>query len=298
MLDRKTTAGACFGQPRELLFRCAPGDDQILQPVRVSRLDQQSGFDHGDGIRLGALDGGKFTVLSREDQRMHDGIQARQALGIGKHDAAQLGAVHTAIGLENAAAKFADNIIIRWCAGLETAHENGHDLGRIASVASFFVSRVDAAVDKLLPVGDSLRGSIANAQVAAAYQLYLRWMASDRVVALLAQGAQVQRPLWASTSPKNPSYNDLLYVDSIVADETVNTMPDATLDAALDHGNFAESLLATPASIAQTAAILDRLPRDISLDQVTDQLERDGVDSFASSYEELLTIISSKLTGQ
>jgi transaldolase len=191
-----------------------------------------------------------------------------------------------------------DEVLQAWCAGLETAHENGHDLGRIASVASFFVSRVDAAVDKLLPVGDSLRGSIANAQVAAAYQLYLRWMASDRVVALLAQGAQVQRPLWASTSPKNPSYNDLLYVDSIVADETVNTMPDATLDAALDHGNFAESLLATPASIAQTAAILDRLPRDISLDQVTDQLERDGVDSFASSYEELLTIISSKLTGQ
>jgi len=191
-----------------------------------------------------------------------------------------------------------DEVLQAWCAGLEAAHQNGHDLGRIASVASFFVSRVDAAVDKLLPAGDSLRGTIANAQVAAAYQLYRRWMASDRVVALLAQGAQVQRPLWASTSPKNPSYNDLLYINSIVADETVNTMPDATMDAALDHGNFGESLLATPASIAATAAILDRLPRDISLDQVTDQLERDGVDSFASSYEELLTIISSKLTGQ
>ena len=191
-----------------------------------------------------------------------------------------------------------DEVLAAWCAGLELARANGHDLGRIASVASFFVSRVDAAVDKLLPEGDLLRGHIANAQAAAAYELYLRWMASNRVVALLDAGAQVQRPLWASTSPKNPAYDALLYVDSLVADETVNTMPDATLDAALSHGNFDHSLLATPASLAATAALLDRLPASISLAQVTEQLEREGVDSFVNAYEELLSIVASKLTGK
>jgi transaldolase len=191
-----------------------------------------------------------------------------------------------------------DQVLEAWCAGLEAAHRSGREIGAIASVASFFVSRVDAAVDKLLEEGDVLRGHVANAQVAAAYEIYLRWMAEDRVVRLLDAGAQVQRPLWASTSPKNPSYDDLLYVNSIVADETVNTMPDATLDAALDHGSFETSLLATPGSLSATAALLELLPAGISLARVTEQLERDGVDSFVDSYEELLRIVSSKLTGR
>jgi transaldolase len=189
-----------------------------------------------------------------------------------------------------------DEVLAAWCAGLEAAHAAGRDISGIASVASFFVSRVDAAVDKLLAEGDVLRGHIANAQIAAAFELYLRWMAEERVVTLLDSGAQVQRPLWASTSPKNPSYDDLLYVNSIVANETVNTMPDATLGAALDHGRFETSLLATPASLSTTAALLELLPAAVSLPEVTEQLEREGVDSFVSSYEELLAIVSSKLT--
>jgi len=189
-----------------------------------------------------------------------------------------------------------DEVLAAWCAGLELARDNGHDLGRIASVASFFVSRVDAAVDKLLAPEDPLRGRVANAQVAAAYEIYLRWMASDRVQTLLDGGAQAQRPLWASTSPKDPSYDPLLYVDSIVADETVNTMPDATLDAAMAHGDFSHSLLATPVSLADTASLLATLPASVSLDEVTEQLERDGVDAFVNSYEELLGIVASKLS--
>ncbi len=188
-----------------------------------------------------------------------------------------------------------DEALQAWCAGLEAAHEAGRDLAGIASVASFFVSRVDAAIDKLLDEDDVLRGHIANAQVAAAYETYLRWMVDPRVARLLQSGAQVQRPLWASTSPKNPEYDDLLYVNSIVADETVNTMPDATLEAALDHGHFERSLLATPGSLGATAALLDLLPTSISLSKVTEQLEREGVESFVNSYEELLTIVSSKL---
>jgi len=189
-----------------------------------------------------------------------------------------------------------DEVLGAWCAGLESALEQGRDLSSIASVASFFVSRVDAAVDKLLPEGDALRGHVANAQVAAAYALYQRWMLSDRVLALLARHAQVQRPLWASTSPKNLSYDPLLYVNNIVAAETVNTMPDATLEATLEHGDFSWSLLATPATVASSAAVLNELPDSISLAQVTEQLERDGVDSFVASYEEVLAIVASKLS--
>ena len=191
-----------------------------------------------------------------------------------------------------------DEVLGAWSAGLELAHANGHDLGAIASVASFFVSRVDAAMDKLLPVDDELRGRVANAQVASAYEIYLGWMASDRVRELLAAGAQVQRPLWASTSPKDPSYDALLYVDSLVADETVNTMPDATLDAAMARGDFAKSLLASPVTRSQTASLLELLPESCSLADVTARLEREGVDAFVNSYEELLAIVASKLAGR
>jgi transaldolase len=189
-----------------------------------------------------------------------------------------------------------DAVLAAWSAGLEAALANGRDISNIASVASFFVSRVDAAVDKLLAEDDPHRGHVANAQVAGAYELYRHWMSTPAVTALLDAGAQVQRPLWASTSPKNPTYSDLIYVDSIVADETVNTMPDATLEAAQDHGDFATSLLATPESIESTAALLDQLPASVSLAQVTEQLEREGVDSFVKSYDELLEIVASKLS--
>jgi transaldolase len=191
-----------------------------------------------------------------------------------------------------------DEVLAAWCAGLELARSKGHDLSRSASVASFFVSRVDAAVDQLLPVGDALRGRVANAQVAGAYEIYLRWMREERVVTLLDARAQVQRPLWASTSPKNSLYDDLLYVDSLVADETVNTMPDATMNAALDHGDFSKSLLAGAVSLEAAALLLGQLPQGISLSSVTDLLEQEGVNSFVSAYEELLRIISSKLTAK
>ena len=135
-----------------------------------------------------------------------------------------------------------DEVITAWTQGLQDAYDAGLDLGGIASVASFFVSRVDVAVDELLPEGDPRRGTTANAQVAAAYERYRARMRGDDVTSLLAKGAQVQRPLWASTSTKNPTYDDLLYVDTIVADETVNTMPDATLADTLDHANFAASV--------------------------------------------------------
>ena len=169
------------------------------------------------------------------------------------------------------------------------------DVSAIGSVASFFVSRVDVAVDALLPEGDPRRGTTANAQVAGAYQLFRRRMASERAVTLFDAGAQVQRPLWASTSTKNPAYFDLLYVDTIVGDETVNTMPDATLAATLDHGNFAASELRSDESIEAAAALLEQLPDNVSLAAVTEKLEIDGVTAFVTSYEELLATVKGKI---
>ncbi len=190
-----------------------------------------------------------------------------------------------------------DEVITAWTQGLSDAYDAGHDLGELASVASFFVSRVDGAVDALLPEGDVRRGTTANAQVAGAYVLYQHRMAGQDVKTLLGQGAQVQRPLWASTSTKNPSYDDLLYVDRLVANETVNTMPDATLAAVLDHANFSSSYLLSDETCSKTAELLTKLPSDVSLDAVTAQLEVDGVDSFAKSYEELLATVASKMHG-
>jgi len=186
-------------------------------------------------------------------------------------------------------------VIDAWLSGLEIAAANGHDVAALSSVASFFVSRVDTAIDPMLPDGDPRRGTAAVAQAARAYQLYRDRMAGERCSALLAAGAQVQRPLWASTSVKNPAYRELLYVESLVADETVDTMPDATMAAARDHGSFSDSPLLDPASTSAEAARLDDLPSQVSLADVTARLESEGVASFSAAYEDLLMTLSSKL---
>lgn len=188
-----------------------------------------------------------------------------------------------------------DEVITAWSQGLSDAHDAGHDLGAIASVASFFVSRVDVAVDALLSEGDPRRGTTANAQAAAAYQLYCERVLGEGVGDLLRRGAQVQRPLWASTSTKNPAYDDLLYVNRLVGDETVNTMPDATLQAALDHPDFSLSYLRDRDTCAKEAARVNGLAPDVSLAAVTEQLEVEGVAAFATSYKELLATVEAKM---
>ena len=185
-------------------------------------------------------------------------------------------------------------VLDAWVAGLAAARAAGRDLSAIASVASFFVSRVDVAVDPLLPEGDDRRGTVANAQAAAAFGLYHARVGRGDVAGLLADGAQVQRPLWASTSTKNPAYDDLLYVNRLVAAETVNTMPDATVDSYLDHGDPAASLLEDPARRERAAHVLDTLAPAVDLDAVTARLEDEGVAAFAASYRELLATLEAK----
>ena len=187
--------------------------------------------------------------------------------------------------------RYAD-VISAWAEGLIKAAEAGYDLRAIASVASFFVSRVDSAVDALLAPDDPRRGHVANAQVALAYETFLRLSAQVSVTALLAAGAQIQRPLWASTSTKNPHYDELLYVEALVAPETVNTMPDATLAAAQAHGQFADSMLANERERHSALRLLDDLAPEVDLGALTARLEREGVAALVSSYDEVLATVA------
>ncbi|MCV7196674.1 transaldolase [Mycobacterium angelicum] len=180
-----------------------------------------------------------------------------------------------------------------YLAGLEKAREAGHDLSKIHSVASFFVSRVDTEVDKRLERNASqealaLRGQagVANARLAyAAYQEVFE--GGDRYQALKADGARVQRPLWASTGVKNPDYSDTLYVTELVAPHTVNTMPEKTIDAVADHGVVTGDTVSGTGSDAQQ--VFDKLEAvGVDLRDVFIVLENEGVEKFEASWNELL----------
>ena len=181
-----------------------------------------------------------------------------------------------------------------YIAGLEElANDPAADLSRVASVASFFISRVDTEVDNRL--GDSshdLCGTAAIAQGRLAYTNFLKSFSGPRWEALAARGARVQRPLWASTGTKNPAYSDVLYVDQLIGAHTVNTVPEATLDAFLDHGSSARTV---DPDLAETSAVLDRLSEaNIDLDDVAEKLEREGLASFAASFDEVIAALVEK----
>jgi transaldolase len=188
-------------------------------------------------------------------------------------------------------------VIEAYISGLEAYAGAGGDVSRVRSVASFFVSRVDTEVDRRLERSavanlDSLRGKAAVAQAKVAYELFQQRFAGARWEALAAKGAQPQRPLWASTSTKNPAYSDLLYVDSLIGPHTVNTMPDATVDAFMDHGTVARTV---DQDVDQAHAALDALGQaGVDMADVARQLEEEGVASFSKSYDELLQALEDK----
>jgi len=179
--------------------------------------------------------------------------------------------------------------------GLEQLAEAGGDLSPVASVASFFVSRVDTETDKRLDeIGghDDLKGKLAVANAKLAYQRYKEIFSGPRWDALAAQGATPQRCLWASTSTKNPDYSDVLYVDELIGPETVNTMPEETIQAFQDHGEVALTL---EQGIDEAEALFDRLAEvGIDYDDVTRVLEEEGVQKFSDSFSELLDGITAK----
>lgn len=186
-----------------------------------------------------------------------------------------------------------------WLSGLELAQQNGHDISKLHSVASFFVSRVDTEIDKRLekigtPEALELRGKAAVANARLAYEAHLEVLKSARWVSLKAAGAHPQRPLWASTGTKNPDYPDTLYVDELVAPGTVNTMPEKTLWAVADHSVIKPDTI-TPNIPAAHETMVALKAVGVDYDDVVEVLEREGVEKFSTSWQELLTQVQSAL---
>ncbi|MGA0218236.1 MAG: transaldolase family protein, partial [Ilumatobacteraceae bacterium] len=167
------------------------------------------------------------------------------------------------------------------------------DLSRVASVASFFISRVDSEVDKRLGSPDhELCGTAAIAQGRLAYNNFLETFSGPRWDALAARGARVQRPLWASTGTKNPAYSDVLYVDELIGPDTVNTVPEATLDAYLDHGVVNRTVDTDHEATVRALSALSQA--GIDLGDVSEQLEREGLASFEASFDEVIAALRDK----
>ena len=199
-----------------------------------------------------------------------------------------------------------DRVIEAYIAGLEDRLAAGQPIDTMASVASFFVSRVDTEIDKRLNAMAekasgggterehllSLRGKAAIANAKLAYRLFSERFSGERWDRLAAKGAMVQRPLWASTSTKNPAYRDVLYVEQLIGPQTVNTLPPATIDAFRDHGIVARTVDMDVAGAAADLAALEAV--GISIDQVTQQLLTEGVASFQRSFDTLLAGLSRK----
>jgi transaldolase len=191
-------------------------------------------------------------------------------------------------------------VIDAFMAGLEQAAANGHDIAAIGSVASFFVSRVDTEVDKRLdkiatPEAAALRGKAAIANARLAYELYEQKLATPRWAALKAKGAKVQRPLWASTSTKDPAYPDTMYVVDLVVEDTVNTMPEATLHAMAEHGVLqGDTVHGTYEASRKVFADLEKL--GIGYDDVVRVLEEEGVSKFSASWNEMAETVRNELS--
>jgi len=185
-----------------------------------------------------------------------------------------------------------EQVIDAFIAGIDEAIKRGNDSSQIHSVASFFISRIDTAVDlelKRVNTADSiaLLGQTAIANAVLAYELFLSKSASAKWTLLRESGAQMQRPLWASTGVKDPAYDDTRYVMELIAPHTVNTMPQSTLDAVIDHGKFRGNTI-TPA-IEKSHIVMAQLRKiGVSLDSITDTLEIDGVAAFSKAWQTLL----------
>ncbi|WP_049822929.1 transaldolase [Thermobaculum terrenum] len=198
-----------------------------------------------------------------------------------------------------------ERVMDAYLEGLEQRVSEGKPIDKIASVASFFVSRVDTEVDKRLQKLieseqdsqekselESLLGKAAIANARIAYQHFLKKFQGERWESLKAKGARVQRPLWASTSTKNPAYRDVMYVEELIGPDTVNTMPPQTIEAFLDHGKVARTI---DKDLDQAYAVIEKLESlGISMKEVTDKLQADGVKLFADSFDSLDKVINEK----
>jgi transaldolase len=186
-----------------------------------------------------------------------------------------------------------DEVIDAYLRGLERLAHDGRDLSKVASVASFFVSRVDTETDRRLPEGHALRGTAAVANAKLAYEQFQKRFAGARWEALVAQGAQLQRPLWASTSTKNPAYSPTLYVDELIGPHTVNTLAQPSVDALRDHNGLRPNTVTDDVDGAHD--VMRQLAEaGVDIDDVTTTLEREGVASFSQSFHDALETLEKK----
>lgn len=186
-----------------------------------------------------------------------------------------------------------EELLEAWLRGLERRYAAGKDLSGIASVASFFVSRVDGVVDAQLAEDDPLRGKAAIANAQLAYAAFAQMMASDRWATLAQAGAMVQRPLWASTSAKNPAYSPVIYVDNLIGPHTVNTVPEATLDAIRADSDPKDRLTG---SEDEARRVVDALAaKGIDIDAVALNLEQAGLEAFVVSFDESVATVKAAL---
>jgi transaldolase len=189
-----------------------------------------------------------------------------------------------------------DEVIDAYLTGVERRVAAGKTVDTIASVASFFVSRVDAKADEQLPDRSPLRGRVAVANAQLAYQRYRERFSDDRWQQLAAKDARPQIPLWASTGTKNADYSDVLYVEELIGPDIISTMPEKVLRAFADHGRVARTV---DADVETSESVISRLADNgVDLDAITSTLEREGVASFCTSYHQLLDCIAEKVAGE
>jgi transaldolase len=286
--------------PQELFFAIALDDVRraadLLRPVYEAS-DGRDGFvsfectpdlaDHTDATIDQALE--LWHRLDRPNVMIK--VPATDA-GVGAIEELTARGVNVNVTLLFSVARY-EQVVDAYINGLERRSAADRPVDAIASVASFFVSRVDAAVDAMLPADSALRGRVAIANAQLAYGRYQERFADARWQRLSALGARRQRPLWASTATKDPAYSDVLYVEALIAPGVINTMPEGTLGAFADHGTVGRALDADPHDAV--AVLRQAVTAGVELDAVTAQLERDGVRSFCDSYRQLLDRIATKV---
>jgi transaldolase/glucose-6-phosphate isomerase len=304
--DQKTPGAATIDRYEHLAIQDIKAAAETLQPV-YERLDTKDGYV---SLEVSPYISDDTDATIAEAAKLWAAVD-RQNLMIkipGTEAGGPAIAATIAAGINvNVTLLFALDAYIRvaeaYAMGLEERVKQGQPIDKIASVASFFVSRIDTMMDKEIDrrVGEgeadaealkAVRGKVAIANAKMAYQWYLEFLKSDRWQALAAKGAQPQRLLWASTGVKDPAYPDTLYIDTLIGADTVNTMPPATMDAFRDHGTAAVTLTENIDEARHVLAEADRLGLD--LNGVTGTLVQEGVASFVKAFDDLLGSIAAK----
>ena len=312
--DAALEKGVAKGLSAEALFDALAIEDIQMACDRLLSIHERTdGLDGRVSIEVNPRYANDTERTISEAKRLHRAVSRPNVFVKIPATAAGLPAITAAIAdgicinvtLTFSLARY-EQVMDAFLKGLEQRVSQGQPIERLFSVASFFVSRVDTKVDKAidqavaqLPVAEprraeleSLRGRAAIANARLAYERFRVVFGSPRFAALAAKGARLQRPLWASTSTKNPAYRDTLYVDELIGRDTVNTMPPQTLAAFNDHGVVAESI---GRDLEQARDLFKRLPRlGVPIDELIEQLEPEGVTTFSKSYDKLIEAIEGR----